>query len=124
MEAQKKILIVEDDKDLNKFLAFFLRKVQFDVHVAFDGEEGLDLARKERPNLIILDLKLPKYPGEELCKTIREDHDKSFAHTPIVMLTGKSSDVDRVIGNVIGASCYLTKPFKTTELLQQIKRLT
>lgn len=118
----KKILIVEDDGDLCKFLSFLFRKKGFEVHTASDGEEGLHAARLERPNLIILDLGLPKFPGEEVCKAIREDRDKTFAKIPILMLTGKTADVDRVIGNVIGASSYLTKPFRTEELMQEVQR--
>ena len=121
-EDKKKILIVEDDRDLSKFLTYLLKKTGFQICTAYDGEEGLDLARKERPGLIILDLRLPKFPGEEVCKAIREDHDKSFARIPIIMLTGKTADVDRVIGNVIGASCYLTKPFGTEDLMMQVRR--
>ena len=121
--GKKKILIVEDDRDQSKFLSYLLKKSGFDVQAAGDGEEGLNLARQERPDLVILDLRLPKCPGEEVCKAIREDEDKHFARTPIVMLTGKTADVDRVIGNVIGASCYLTKPFHTADLLKQVGRL-
>ena len=72
---------------------------------------------------VILDLRLPAMSGEEVCKAIREDHDKSFARTPIIMLTGKSADADRVIGKVIGANCYLTKPFQTDELVEQVHKL-
>ena len=118
----KKILIVEDDPDQRKFLSYLFKKSGYEVYGAGDGEEGLNMARKERPDLVILDLRLPKCPGEEVCKAIREDQDKGFAHTPIVMLTGKTADVDRVIGNVIGASSYLTKPFHTADLLEQVGR--
>lgn len=122
-KSKKKVLIVEDDSDLNKFLSYLFKKMDFEVHTAFDGEEGLAAARSGRPDLVILDLRLPKFPGEEVCKAIREDRDKAFAKTPIVMLTGKTADVDRVIGNVIGASSYLTKPFRTADLMEQVKRL-
>ena len=122
-DEKKKILIIEDDQDLSKFLAFRLKKMGFRVRISHDGEDGLQTARKERPNLIILDLRLPKFPGEEVCKAIREDFDRSISRIPIVMLTGKTSDVDRVIGNVIGANRYLTKPFNTVELLKEINSL-
>src|SRR5438552_2934513 len=110
--AKKKVLIVEDDLATSKFLGVRLRSLNFEVLVAYDGETGLKEAKLHAPDLIILDLKLPKMVGEEVCKAIREDRDKKFALTPIIMLSGKNSDVDRVVGMVIGASCYVTKPFR------------
>jgi len=94
------------------------------VETAEDGENALKKARLIHPDLIILDLKLPRLSGEEVCKAIRNDHDKEFAKTPIIMLTAKTSDVDRVIGNVIGATCYMTKPYDLPELLKNIRKAT
>ena len=119
----KRILIIEDDQAIREFLGYRLRKLNYDIIAAENGEEGLTKARQNFPNLIILDLMLPKLSGEELCKAIREDHDKLFAKIPIIMLTAKNSDVDRVIGKVIGANCYIEKPFKADHLLKEIKRL-
>lgn len=121
--AKKKILIVEDDDSIRKFLSYRLKRMAFEVFVADNGEEGLAEARQKRPDLVLLDLRLPKLSGEEVCKAIREDKDKSFAKTPIIMLTAKNSDVDRVIGKVIGADSYLTKPFVAKELLAEIQTL-
>ena len=120
--TKKKVLIVEDDLATNKFLGVRLRSLDFEVITAYDGEAGLKEARRHHPNLIILDLKLPKMIGEEVCKAIREDHDKTFALTPIIMLSGKNSDVDRVVGTVIGANCYVTKPFRIESILKEIHK--
>ena len=120
--AKKRILIVEDDLAISKFLGVRLRSLDFEVIVAYDGEVGLKEAKKHAPDLIILDLKLPKLTGEEVCKAVREDKDKKFALTPIIMLSAKSSDVDRVVGMVIGANGYVTKPFRVESLLKEIKK--
>ena len=121
--GKKKILIVEDDDSIRKFLSYRLKRMAFEVFAADNGEDGLAEARQKRPDLILLDLRLPKLSGEEVCKAIREDSDKSFAKTPILMLTAKNSDVDRVIGKVIGADSYLTKPFVAKDLLAEIRSL-
>ncbi len=122
-KTKKTILIVEDDQNTLKFLSFRLKLLNFDVIQALDGEEGLKDARHKTPDLIILDLGLPKISGEEVCKAIREDANKTFASTPIIMLTAKNSDVDRVIGKVIGANSYIAKPFEAGQLLKEIHKL-
>lgn len=122
MIDKKMILIIEDDDTTRKFLAIRLKESGFDVATAKDGVEGFKEARRVQPNLIILDLSLPRMSGEEVCKAIREDADKRFAAIPIIMLTGKGADVDRVIGYVIGANRYITKPYQTARLLEEIGR--
>lgn len=122
VRTKKRILVVEDDPVISRVLGYRLRNLEFEVIIANDGETGLNDARRVFPDLIILDLKLPKLSGEEVCKAIREDHDKKFASTPIIMVTAKNSDVDRVIGMVIGASCYVTKPFRIETLLKEINK--
>lgn len=121
-ESKKKILIVEDDESVRTMLSTRMEKLGFEVARAEDGFEGLDEARRLRPDLIILDLRLPGRPGEEICKAIREDADGEFSRTPILMLTGKASDVDRVIGMVIGANAYVPKPYRLPKLLKEIDR--
>ena len=121
MEAQR-LLIVEDDPYILKFLSTRLERSGFTVYTASDGLEGLEKARKERPDLIILDLVLPKLVGEEVCRAIREDEDKDFARVPIIMVTAKKDDVDRVIGKVLGANSYLTKPFQPDVLMAEIHK--
>ena len=119
---KKRILIVEDDESVRLVLSTRLSSSGYDVSQAQDGFEGLDEAKRIRPDLVLLDLRLPGRPGEEVCKAIREDRDEEFAKTPIVMLTGKASDVDRVIGMVIGANGYVPKPFRLPALMREINR--
>lgn len=119
---KKIILIVDDEEDIRRMLAFRLRQVGFIVQVASDGEKALEIARRIRPDLIILDITLPHISGQEVCKAVREDDDKEFANTPIIMLTARSAEVDRIIGKVIGANCYMTKPFDFPEVLGNIQQ--
>lgn len=118
MGKKKRILIVEDDKDISRTLSLRLGMEGFEVMTAQEGYEGFYKATTQRPNLIILDLKLPGLPGEEICKELRKD--ERCASLPIVMLTAKDTDVDRVIGKTIGADQYMNKPFDIDELLKKI----
>ena len=120
---KKTILVVEDEPDMRKTLAFRLRKNGFGVALSGDGEEALRKARSKTPDLILLDLTLPRLSGEDVCKAIREDGDPFFSKTPIIMVTGKDSEADSIVGRVIGADAYLTKPFNSQELLEQIQAL-
>ncbi len=122
MDLKKKILIIEDDKDIRNFLARRMNGSGFQAFTAEDGLTGLEMAKRELPDVIILDLRLPNLSGEEVCKTIREDRDNRFAGIPIIMLTAKTADADRVVGRVIGASCYMTKPFRARQLIEQVQK--
>ena len=119
----KRILIVEDETSISKSLSHRLRALGYEVTVAENGEEGLEKVKRESPGLVILDLMLPKLPGEEVCRAIRLSENEMLAETPIIMLTAKSSDVDRIVGKVIGANSYMTKPFHADSLLKEIQRL-
>ncbi len=119
----KKILVIDDETDIIRLLSFRLAKEGFNVMTAQDGKTGLTMARTERPHLIVLDLTLPELPGEEVCKAVREDDDEALATTPIIMVTAKMSDVDRIIGKSIGANHYITKPFDVEDLLKKINVL-
>ena len=119
---KKIILIVDDEEDIKRMLAFQLRQAGFIVQVASDGEKALEIARRILPDLIILDLTLPYISGQEVCKAVREDDDKEFASTPIIMLTARSTEVDRIIGKVIGANYYMTKPFDFPAVLENIQQ--
>lgn len=121
LPMKKKILIIDDEPDLCQVLAIRFREKGFEVIIANDGLEGLNKAKDERPDIVILDLKLPKLPGEEVCREIRKD--KAISSIPIIMLTAKDSDVDSVVGKVIGADSYMIKPFDTKRLLEEINRL-
>lgn len=123
MANESSILVIEDDQDISRLVAFRLKKEGYAVIVAHDGTEGLDLVFKKHPQLIILDLMLPGLPGEELCKKVREHDDAAINKIPIIMLTAKNTEVDGIVGRVIGANFYMTKPFSMEELLQRIRKI-
>ena len=113
----KKILIVEDEKDMVTGLKFNLEARDYTVIAAYDGEEGYRKALEEQPDLVILDLMLPKLNGYEVCKMLKED----IPDLPIIMLTAKSQEAEIVTGLELGADDYITKPFSVLELLARIK---
>ena len=120
--GQKSILIVDDDLSMCHNLAFCLKQEGFEVLVSHDGLNGLREMWERRPDLIILDLMLPAITGEEVCKAIREYDHPEVADVPVVMLTAKSGEVDRIVGKVIGANAYLTKPFEIDQVLVEIRK--
>jgi len=113
----KKILIVEDEKDMVTGLKFNLEARDYTVIAAYDGEEGYQKALREQPDLVILDLMLPKRNGYEVCKSLKQD----IPELPIIILTAKSQEVEIVTGLELGADDYITKPFSVLELLARIK---
>lgn len=113
---QKRILVVEDEKSISDIVKFNLVKEGFDVEAAYDGEEALVKVYSFKPDLILLDIMLPKLDGFQICKRIRES-----LNTPIVMLTAKEEEVDKVLGLELGADDYITKPFGMRELMARIK---
>jgi DNA-binding response OmpR family regulator len=114
-----KILIIEDQKDMVTGLVFNLEAQGHEVCAAYDGQEGLSTAEREKPDLIILDIMLPKKDGFEVCRELRKKgHD-----TPILMLTARREEADKVLGLEIGADDYLTKPFGLSEFLARVKAL-
>jgi two-component system OmpR family response regulator len=113
---QKKLLVVEDESSLVDALRYSLTKEGYTVAAAADGVQALDVARRFQPDLIILDLMLPKLDGLEVCRILRRE-----SSVPIIMLTAKASDVDKVVGLELGADDYITKPFNLHELLARIK---
>ena len=115
----RNVLVVEDNPDIAKLVSLHLKDLDCEVALAADGLRGLDEARARRYDLIILDLMLPGMEGLELCRRLRGETD----YTPILMLTAKSSEVDRVVGLEIGADDYLTKPFSISELLARVKAI-
>ncbi len=115
---KEKILIVEDDKDINRLLEFNLSKNQYRPVCASDGEQGLALAKSESPDLIILDIMLPKMDGLEVCRELKRD--AATSAIPILMLTAKAEEVDKVVGLEMGADDYVTKPFSPRELLARV----
>ena len=118
----KKILIVEDEPDVVDLLTLQLRKAGgFSTVTAQDGADGLKKARAESPALIVLDLMLPRMSGLEVCKILKTD--SSTRHIPIIMLTAKAEEVDRIVGLEFGADDYVTKPFSPREMLLRIKAI-
>ena len=112
----KKILVVDDEKPIADILKFNLEKEGYSVELAYDGEEAIDKTKKANPDLILLDIMLPKIDGFAVCKMIRQNY-----QTPIIMLTAKEEEVDKVLGLELGADDYITKPFGVRELLARVK---
>lgn len=117
----KRILIIEDEKDLAELLAFNLEKEGFTSRCAFDGISGLAAAKAESPDLVVLDLMLPGLLGTEVCKALRKD--PATARIPVLMVTAKSDEIDRVVGFEVGADDYIVKPFSMRELTLRIKAI-
>lgn len=114
---KEKILIIEDEKDLVKGLKLNLADEGYEVNWAYDGEDGLRKALEEAPDLIILDIMLPKMNGLDICRELRQKN----MNIPIIMLTAKGKEIDKVVGLEIGADDYMTKPFSIRELLARVK---
>ncbi|MBU0686850.1 MAG: response regulator [Candidatus Margulisbacteria bacterium] len=118
-EKKPHILVIEDDPDMVEAIKIRFEANNFDVSVALDGIEGLSKARTKNPDLIILDIMLPKLDGFKLCRMLK--YDEKYKSIPIIMLTAKiqKSDVSR--GKEVGADAYITKPFKSEELIEKVK---
>lgn len=115
----KTILIIEDENDLAELIAFNLEKDGYRPLIARDGTSGLEVARSSSPDLILLDLMLPGLPGTEICKILKSN--AKTARIPIIMLTAKGEEIDRVVGFEVGADDYMVKPFSSRELHLRIK---
>src|SRR6266704_4819506 len=118
---KSRILVVDDEPDAIELIAFNLKAAGYDVTSAADGDEALKKARAVLPHLIILDLMLPGVDGLAVCKQLRRD--ERTAPIPIIMLTAKAAEIDRVLGLELGADDYVTKPFSPRELVLRVKRL-
>lgn len=114
----EKILIVEDEATLQETLAYNLKKQGYEVETASDGATAIQIARQSHPDLIILDIMLPGLDGFEVCRLLRQE-----MSTPILMLTAKDNEIDRVVGLEVGADDYMTKPFSMRELIARIKAM-
>lgn len=117
----KRVLVVEDDPDIVELLRYNLQKEGFGVAASEDGEAGLKALRSETPDVLILDLMLPKLSGLEVCKEVRRD--SALEKVPIIMLTARGEESDRVIGLELGADDYVTKPFSIREMVARVKAL-
>ncbi|PKN39359.1 MAG: DNA-binding response regulator [Deltaproteobacteria bacterium HGW-Deltaproteobacteria-2] len=116
-----KILIVDDEKDIVDLISYNLEKERFSTVKAYDGETALKLVKTQKPDLIILDLMLPKMNGLDVCRAIR--HNPETVGLPIIMLTAKSEEVDKIIGLEVGADDYVTKPFSIKELIARVRSI-
>lgn len=112
----KKILVVDDEKPISDIIKFNLEKEGFEVVVAFDGEEAVEKVEAENPDLIVLDVMLPKMDGLEVVREVRKTHSM-----PIIMVTAKETEIDKVLGLELGADDYVTKPFSNRELVARVK---
>jgi len=119
--VKPKILVVDDEPEAVELLEFNLKQAGYAVTTAGDGAEALKKARTQSPDLIVLDVMLPEMDGFEICKSLRLD--STTAKIPIIMLTAKAAEIDRVLGLELGADDYLTKPFSPRELLLRIKKI-
>lgn len=117
--SDKRILIVDDESHIRELIKFNLEKNGYKTLQATDGKEGLELAKERRVDLIILDLMIPVMDGFEVCKEIRKD--STIENTPIIMLTAKSEEIDKILGLELGADDYMTKPFSVRELVARVK---
>src|SRR5690625_3071756 len=111
-----KILVVDDEQPIADILKFNLEKEGYEVICAYDGEEAIKLTTEEDPDLILLDIMLPKKDGNEVCREVRKTH-----NMPIIMLTAKDTEIDKVLGLELGADDYVTKPFSNRELIARVK---
>lgn len=121
MNQPAKILIIEDEPDIRELLTISLEEEGFAVESAGSGEQGLQLARSGKPSLVLLDLMLPNISGLEICRQLRGDPD--LRNIPVLMLTAKSTETDKVVGLEVGADDYVTKPFSPRELVARVKAL-
>lgn len=113
---EKKILVVDDEKPIADILQFNLKKEGFEVYCAYDGNEAINMVDEVQPDIILLDIMLPLLDGMEVCREVRKKYDM-----PIIMLTAKDSEIDKVLGLELGADDYVTKPFSTRELIARVK---
>src|SRR3990170_1274474 len=114
-----KILIVDDEQDILTLLEYNLEKAGFQVVSAEDGPEAIELAKRGKPDLIILDIMLPSMEGTEVCKILKRE--SATSSIPVIMLTAKGEEVDRIVGLELGADDYITKPFSPRELILRVK---
>jgi len=119
--AGRRILIVDDEKELVEMLKMRLEAADYEVSIAYDGQEALDKARKEKPDLIILDLMLPKIDGYKVCRMLK--FDEKYKFIPIILFTARAQETDVKLGAEVGAEAYITKPFDPPTLLAKIKEL-
>jgi len=115
-----KILIVDDEQDIVETLVFMLKQKGYDCICAYDGETGLKLAKDEAPDLIILDVMMPKINGYKICRLLK--YDARYKNIPIIMITARGQEQDKAIGEETGADEYVTKPFEFSDVIERIEK--
>lgn len=118
----KHVLVVDDEPNIVLSLEFLLSQAGFSVTTAGDGDSGLEAARKERPDVILLDIMLPGADGYEVCQSLREE--PALQDVPVIMLTARGREVDREKGMSLGADEYIVKPFSTSEVVERVRQIT
>ena len=118
MASKQKILIVDDDVNIAELISLYLNKECYDTQIAYDGEEALNMVKEKEYDIVLLDVMLPKLSGFEVCQSIRE-----FSSVPVVMLTAKGDDMDKILGLEYGADDYITKPFNILEVKARLKAI-
>src|SRR5512135_2941828 len=116
-----RILVVDDDRQIVRLVQAYLQQAGFSVMTAYDGEEALHFIRRERPDLVVLDLMLPKRDGPEITRIVRAD--ETLMSIPILMLTARAEDTDKILGLELGADDYLTKPFNPQEVVARVRAI-
>jgi DNA-binding response OmpR family regulator len=119
--VKKRILLIDDEIDLIETVKFRLEANNYDVIVAYDGQDGLEKARTENPDLIILDLMLPKLDGYRVCRMLK--FDEKYKKIPVILFSARAQESDRKLGEEVGADAYITKPFEAQTLLSKISQL-
>jgi two-component system phosphate regulon response regulator PhoB len=119
--SKGKILIIEDDRDIAEMVEYNLREEGYETVSAFNGEDGVKLAKKQNPDLIILDIMLPIIDGFEVCRILKKE--QTIADIPVIILSAKSRETDKVVGLELGADDYVTKPFSPRELIARIRAI-
>lgn len=117
----QRILVVDDDRQIVRLVQAYLQQAGFNVMTAYDGEEALHFIRRERPDLVVLDLMLPKREGSDVTRIVRAD--ETLSGIPILMLTARAEDTDKIIGLELGADDYLTKPFNPPEVVARVRAI-
>ena len=117
MDEKKQVLIIEDEKNIVDIIRFNMNREGYETLEAYDGESGLKLARQEKPDLILLDVMLPKMIGFDVCKALRDEGD----NVPVIILTAREEEEDKILGLEIGADDYITKPFSMRELIARVR---